>query len=230
MFLIGNSNCISGYENSKRRSEIIANINKGNPIKYFYHKCRSRIDEKNKNGAIKGGKTYQKLTSTSDVSDNEDDSAACSSYSFDAKTSSIWTRSRNKTDSIRGHCSEIENSTYEDIISELFDHTPKYTDFVFKYTDVQDPLIVVLGIGSYECEANLRDIIDDYQDCIKGFTNKYKCSVLFRNLDNENVYVSNKTTKPIDELLDDMALCWRENEIIEFCKTACRTIIINKHD
>ena len=60
-----------------------------------------------------------------------------------------------------------------------------------------DPLIVVMGIGEYDCINNLEMVIKDYDNIINSVLKYWKYKI-FYNLNNNNSYIHTNNIAGID--------------------------------
>ena len=94
-----------------------------------------------------------------------------------------------------------------------------------KPLSVNDPLIVILGIGEYDRLPNWTGVTKDYDNYINTFVNSWKYKVFYQLDDNSNVY-SNEIT----EIERNYKLKWDLDEICEFVETVRKYVVKNKHN
>ena len=91
--------------------------------------------------------------------------------------------------------------------------------------EMNDPLIVMMGIGEYDGMANLDGIARDYDNIINTFVYHWKYKVLYRLKNNTNIYTNNK-----DELKRNYKLKWDGDDIDNFIEESRKLVVRNKHD
>ena len=93
---------------------------------------------------------------------------------------------------------------------------------------MEDPLIVILGIGDYHDKSqNLLGIETDYKRCIKVFNGAYNYSIFYQNDENKNVYKSEKIGTG---QISHVKIEWKEAEILKFFQDARDVVVNNNHD
>ena len=94
---------------------------------------------------------------------------------------------------------------------------------------VDDPLIVILGIGTYNGLLDLDgiNITKDYVNIKTTFGLKWKYKIFYQLSDNSNVY--SKDAKELKEK-DNYKLHWTIDEIAVFIETARHYVVTNKHN
>ena len=96
-------------------------------------------------------------------------------------------------------------------------------------TVMDDPTIVVVGIGEYDGLPNLPDVVQDYNNVIMTFVNEWKFKAFYQFKNNNCVYCSNLSEITVK---NDFKLKWTSDEISLFVEKAqkCTCIVDNKHN
>ena len=96
---------------------------------------------------------------------------------------------------------------------------------------MEDPLIVILGIGDYHDKSeNLVGIGTDYKRCINVFNGAYNYSVFYQNYKNKNVYKREKIDLNTAQISRRVKIEWKEVEILKFFEDARDVVVNNNHD
>ena len=106
----------------------------------------------------------------------------------------------NKSDS--GTSSRISSDGNVNDNESLFSDQTHFTGVVSSLGDLyrlDDPLIVIIGVGKYDGMPNLDGVPKDYENIIKTFSMYWKYNVLYKLDNNEFIY-----TNEIDELNDNI--------------------------
>ena len=105
----------------------------------------------------------------------------------------------------------------------------KYLSFVSSIAPafiVNNPLIVMLGIGEYDTGLpNLSGVSKDYYNIIHTFVDVWNYHIFYKLSDNSCVYSNN-----IIEMSDKYKLRWTMDEIHIFVESARKEIVRNKHN
>ena len=82
---------------------------------------------------------------------------------------------------------------------------------------IKNPLVVMLGIGKYDCREDLIGVKMDYKNIIALFNHYFNYSIYYQTSDNINKYYNSKPNNNTKQnLLDNYKLHWTYDEIIEF--------------
>ena len=96
---------------------------------------------------------------------------------------------------------------------------------------MEDPLIVILGIGDYHDKSqNLLGIRTDYKRCIKVFNGVYNYSVFYQDYKNKNVYKREKIDLETGKIGRRVKIEWKEAEILKFFGDARDVVAKYNHD
>ena len=90
---------------------------------------------------------------------------------------------------------------------------------------MDDPLIVMMGVGEYDGMPNLDGIARDYDNIINTFVNEWKYKIFYKLNDNTSIYTNNT-----DEIKANYKLKWDSNDIDEFVKEARMHLVQNRHN
>ena len=89
-----------------------------------------------------------------------------------------------------------------------------------KKLEMEDPLIVILGIGgdyhNHDKSQNLVRIGTDCKRCIKVFNGGYNYSIFYQNETNKNVYKRKKIDLETAQISTHVKTEWEEAEILKF--------------
>ena len=92
---------------------------------------------------------------------------------------------------------------------------------------MDDPLIVMLGIGEYDGLPNLAGVVKDYGNILKTFINKWMYKVFYRLNNNRDIYTNNVFEFKRNS---NYKLKWTIEEIEDFVEQARKYIVKNKHN
>ena len=119
---------------------------------------------------------------------------------------------------------------------------------------IEDPLIVMLGIGEYDHEHNLIGMANDYFSVIYTFHKEFEYSIFYQNKKNQNEYHASKTDldynkasealarnkesrqgkKYMEQLFknvdESVKTRWKYDEIVSFFEESRKMLISNNHD
>ena len=100
---------------------------------------------------------------------------------------------------------------------------------------MDDPLIVMLGIGEYNDLPNLAGIVIDYQNIVNTFVGKWKYKIFCQLNDDNNTVIYTNDKQEIDTLTTtnkniSYKLKWTMDEIELFIEQARKCIVKNKHN
>ena len=90
---------------------------------------------------------------------------------------------------------------------------------------MNDPLIVIMGIGEYDGMPNLDGISKDYENIIDTFVNHWKYKIFYQLNDSTFVYTNNE-----NELKRNYKLKWDGDEIDAFIEESRKHLVKNKHN
>ena len=90
---------------------------------------------------------------------------------------------------------------------------------------MNDPLIVMMGIGKYDGLPDLLGVTKDYDNVINTFVNEWNYKTFYQLNDNTTVYSNN-----INKLKRNYKLEWNSDEIELFIEQARKCIVQNRHD
>ena len=91
---------------------------------------------------------------------------------------------------------------------------------------MNDPLIVMIGIGKYDGMANLDGVSKDYDNIIDTFVKYWKYKIFYKsNNTKQYIYTNN-----IDEIKTNYKLEWNGDEIDSFIEESRKFLVKNRHD
>ena len=90
---------------------------------------------------------------------------------------------------------------------------------------MDDPLIVMIGIGKYDGMPNLDGIARDYDNMIDTFVNYWKYKIFYKLNNNTCIYSNNKS-----EMKTNYKLEWDSDEIYQFIEESRKYLVKNRHN
>ena len=95
---------------------------------------------------------------------------------------------------------------------------------------MDDPLIVIMGIGKYKGLSDLAGVIKDYENLLTTFVKEWKYKIFYQLENNNIVYTNNINQLAQNDEYSKYKLEWNGDEIELFVEQARKHVVKNKHN